>query len=323
MRKFWIRFETAAQLVVLWSFLVFLLSGWYVVIDSWKELKTHNNVMMTVIRAGGFSQGGGVDVPQEAVDEINRRGNMVEHVTGPMGWESAVFGVPPDDSGKWFITIWLDGGQESQALKNDWSRSEWLLAWGRCDDQQRSWSHFNIYHKDNPPQAWREKLYKIGRFPCVIIQPPLSGEYGSPKTIVAQIEGYDGDPVNLSQMIRSAIVNYLRTRQHNGHQQEAEERAPPFQVPADSKAEPPRLVLPAMPQQPPAPVPVESLLLKALGQFLGSTSLQTILLLTLIAVQLWREYRRRNGLPVVLDDASFQRLVETLRKMTGQNNVQS
>lgn len=251
------------------------------------------------------------NVPDSARQEIDRRGTMTEHVDGRAAIATDRLGPPADDSHKPFLSLLLDRTAASDQLRADWRRSPALLAWAQPDDPPRSYTHYHEYYVDDPAQRWRIKHYRYSRLPAVVLQAPLSGTMGTPGRVMAQIEGYDGQPDRLAAKLRYAVLQ-------DGHRQPADAQdsryTPPFSV-----APPPQ-----PPQQtwPPAPPP-QAEPQPTVSSTLASPTLQTLLLAALIAVQLWREYRRRNGLPLILDDASYQRLADLLRRMTGPPPAQS
>lgn len=162
------------------------------------------------------ARGGPLDVPTQAREEILRRGNMVEHIVPGMIRDDGIStygqiaGPPEDDSHKWFITVVSTPGcGYCTRLKNDWSSSPDLLAFGRPGDDKNSWSHLGFYSYADATQKWRWTNVKFSGFPTIIIQPPLNGRYGNPKTVVAQITGYNGNPKALADDMRSRFIFYL------------------------------------------------------------------------------------------------------------------
>ena len=154
-----------------------------------------------------------VDVPDEAREEILRRGNSVTIIDGfrSVGGEGNEALQPPaDDSHKWFITVWKsDGCVPCEALISDWKESKYLLAWAKPNDPQKGWAFFNCYSKDDKLQNFRLKNIKLKGTPTIIIQPPRNGEYGDPSTVVCQITGYDRDDRALALKMSEAVQLYV------------------------------------------------------------------------------------------------------------------
>jgi hypothetical protein len=169
--------------------------------------------------------------PEVERDAVVRLGNMVQRlgVDGIAADEVDAFveavAPPADDSGKWFIYIvTMQGCQPCAKLKRDWASSQDLQAFAKPSDASNSWAHFTTYDKDDETQAWRFKNIKISSYPTIIIQPPRSGTFGDPKTVVFQKAGYDGDPKKLAQAMSSAIRRYSASLPKKGTAQ----RTPPF-----------------------------------------------------------------------------------------------
>jgi hypothetical protein len=237
------------------------------------------------------------DVPDYARREIDARGDRTEHITDQITQQTE---IPPDDSHKWYVSLWIDDSPDSRRLLADWRTSPYLRAIANPDDYRTSWAHWHAWHARDPAQAWRLARYPITTWPTVTIQPPLNGHYGDPRRIAAILPGYTTD-YDLARRIRDAIANHV---QHHGHGQadpaESSTYRPPFLDTTPTQTQPqPIPILPPAPQQTPMP---------------SQSTLQTLLLVALIAVQLWREYRRRHGYPLLLDDASYNRLIDAIRR---------
>ena len=155
-----------------------------------------------------------IDVPDEAREEILRRGNSVTIIDGfrSVGGEGNEALQPPaDDSHKWFITVWKsDGCVPCEALISDWKESKYLLAWAKPGEPQKGWAFFNCYSKDDKLQNFRLKNIKLKGTPTIIIQPPRNGEYGDPSTVVCQITGYDRDDRALALKMSEAVKLYVQ-----------------------------------------------------------------------------------------------------------------
>lgn len=166
------------------------------------------------------------NVPPAAEREILRRGNLVEHVGGDtIGDATAIAEAmrpPADDSHKWFVSIVsTDGCRYCVALERDFASSPHLLAFANPHDYKASWSHFNVFRANDATQKWRWKNVKLVGYPTILVQPPRSGDYGDPRTIVWQKTGYDGDAEKLAAGLRAAISNYA-VRQHQVRQSAGE-----------------------------------------------------------------------------------------------------
>lgn len=161
---------------------------------------------------------GQANVPPAAEREILRRGNLVEHVGGDtIGDTTAIAEAmrpPADDSHKWFISIVsIENCPYCVQLERDFAASPDLMAFANPHDFKNSWSHFNVFRANDATQKWRWKNVKLVGYPTILVQPPRSGEYGDPRTIVWQKTGYDGDAKKLAAGLRAAISNYA-VRQH-------------------------------------------------------------------------------------------------------------
>jgi len=155
--------------------------------------------------------------PQVEVDsdEVIRRGDSVTHTgDGIQAGEDVAIGeslaLPPDDSGKWFILVFIQRNcQPCQQLKRDWAHSKDLQAWAKPDDKRRSWAHYSEIQAEDGSQAARLQAYKITTFPTVVIQPPRTGDFGDPATVVMQRSGYDGKPDKLAGAMSIAVKDYV------------------------------------------------------------------------------------------------------------------
>jgi len=156
--------------------------------------------------------------------EVTRRGDRVTRSgTGPMGVGEQLLSdatsPPADDSHKWFFSIIVDDGQESQALQYDLKHSPALRAWMNVDEPKDSWSHCTIYKRGDATQEWRWKGLSFSGYPVMILQPPAklrdenqpdSWEWGNPKTVVWQWDRYDVTKPNRAQIRSDAIRTVLK-----------------------------------------------------------------------------------------------------------------
>lgn len=146
--------------------------------------------------------------------EILRRGNFVQYVSdesqaGADGDYGDPLAPPESDADKWFISVYtMQGCSGCERLKRDWAASEWLQALAQPGQPKQSWSHYNVYLREDESQTWRLQNLKITAFPTVVVQPPRSGRYGDAKTVVFQ-RTYSGNPKELAQQITRAIRLYV------------------------------------------------------------------------------------------------------------------
>jgi len=214
---------------------------------------------------------GRVEVDQE---EIRRLGDMVQQVGGGHRSDPNVdayveaMGPPASDADKWFISLLsMRACPACEKLKRDFAADSWLRALANPSDPKQSWSHFNVYDRDDKSQAFRFEKVKVAGYPTVLVQPPRSGKYGEPKTIVFQATGYAGDPHKLAGDIAAAIRKYVAPVEprREGHQQLAADRTPPWQPVPKQEPVTPLEIPPVSPLDPvtippapgPAPKPVD------------------------------------------------------------------
>lgn len=199
--------------------------------------------------------------PQNAADvakfEIARRGNHVEQ-TGTIrsGLKAAALAPPADDSGKWFITlIYKPGDADSEAMRNTIAHDPDVRAWIDAGDPHHSVTHYQERSVTDATQrdwlAAVQSAIEKGGLPVVLLQPPLSGKFGPPKTIVKTLHGKMTGR-NLVEKLTDAVLAYVETLESSiGVQQPSSGNpvgvAPPFNV------QPP--AAPAPPVQPPADAP--------------------------------------------------------------------
>jgi hypothetical protein len=125
-----------------------------------------------------------------------------------MGRHGDVESKSPSD--KWFISvISMQNCGACERLKYDFAHAQKLAAFVNVHDKRQSWSHFNVYQREDAAQMERWKNIHIAAFPTIVIQPPRSGEFGDPRTVVWQRSGYDGNEGRLTQDIRLAITRYV------------------------------------------------------------------------------------------------------------------
>lgn len=314
------------------------------------------------------------DKPREVdSSEVIRRGDRVTRAgAGPMGVSEQLISdatsPPADDSHKWFLSIIVDDAQESQALLYDLKHSPALRAWANIDEQRDSWAHVTVYKRGDVTQEWRWKELRITKLPVMILQPPAklkdeskpdSWEWGNPKTVVWQWDGYDVTKPTRAQIrsdaIRTALKLYCDKLSTNpqyarassgpraaappptrGAKQGADNPGPkqndiginpPFNLPAVPVAPSQAPVFPVDPTQVVAPsqvpttnVSLISLLIeRALGAA-DSRILTNALGVAVVLIQLWRSYAQSHGLKTLLGDDAFGGLMSVLSSLAGQKN---
>jgi hypothetical protein len=104
-------------------------------------------------------------------------------------------------------------------LKSQWEIDPTLRAYAIPDNPKESWAHYTFYDYNDPLQSWRwtkspsnPNAIEIKAFPTIIVQPPRSGRYGNPSTVVFQYV-YEGDPNTFAEKVNSAIKHYLAVLQ--------------------------------------------------------------------------------------------------------------
>jgi hypothetical protein len=155
------------------------------------------------------------DVPWQALDEIARRGNLVERIDGfqdagdASAAIAAALATPADDSHKWHFTlVTKQGCAACAALKRDFDGAPALKPWVNTADYKKSWAHWQVIDADDATQAWRWKDFKPSAYPTLIVQPPFNGGWGDPHVVVFLKTGYDGRPEKLTASIKAAIEKY-------------------------------------------------------------------------------------------------------------------
>lgn len=156
-------------------------------------------------------------VPQVDKDSVLRRGNLAEHIDGTIRNPAVTLwgqlsGPPASDADKWTIAvISMQRCPTCAKLKQDWASDPELRAFAKPElqNQKESWSHFQWYDKADATQQHQWKDLKVTAYPTVIVSPPRTGDYGSPKTVVfQQVYGRGSTPQQLARDIRDAITRY-------------------------------------------------------------------------------------------------------------------
>lgn len=299
---------------------------------------------------------GGQNVPEIAVAEIHRRGDAVEHVTprafgADQSQPLEALAPPEDDSHKWYITVITQRGcAPCDLLKHDFARAPELAAFVNVADHTASWAHYNVYALEDQTQKWRWQKIRIARTPTVIIQPPRDGRYGDPKTVVWQQSGYSGDPAQLAQKIRAAIVSYAQRRQETRDKRQ-EPEAPSSSPALDSRPstldssgfgqpftppEPNDLVptidwpRPLQPRPDPAPAPVApdaqpaapkidlgTLVTMLIGSLLTGNNVALFAIAGVGGFMLIRKIRQARGKPMILSDETVDALAGRIFDLLG------
>ncbi|MGC1272621.1 MAG: hypothetical protein WBC44_02850 [Planctomycetaceae bacterium] len=267
--------------------------------------------------------------PEVDKAEVLRLGNLAQHVDGiggdPVDPFVEAMGPPASDADKWFITVLsMRGCAACEQIKRDWTTDPWLLALADPNDPAKSWAHYNVYYREDASQAFRFERLQVTAFPTIVVQPPRSGRYGKPETIVFQ-GTYGGDPQRLARQITTAIRKYVSkfeaTPQVPAHRSKEEAIGidPPWQpVP---RVDPRPSVTPVLPDgRPLIPPDLEPADSPATGSWgtaftLAGTSLVTLLLAVGVPwlLRMFRRWRIESGRQTLLSDEQFQRLLEALR----------
>ncbi len=180
-------------------------------------MKTFNPFIVALLLTGSaFAQT--KPKPKDAQvdkDAVLRCGDMVQHVDGTFreGLGDVfieAINPPESDANKWFVYIvTMKGCQPCAALKAAFASNEQLRAFAKPDDMKGSWAHWSVYDKDDKSQQWRWAKIKLTGFPTLLVQPPRSGKWGPPETVVVQQTGYDGNPKKLAAAISEGIRRYV------------------------------------------------------------------------------------------------------------------
>lgn len=271
--------------------------------------------------------------PEVDQAEVMRLGDLVQSMGENVRASSAdafvtAMGPPASDADKWFISVLsMKGCAGCENLKKDWSTNPWLLALANPTDPKQSWSHYQVYDKDDRSQAFRFENIKVTAYPTILIQPPRSGRYGEPATVVYQ-SVYGGDPEKLSRAITGAIRQYISKLQtpptpvHSGTGQVAAD--PPWQPtprvdPWQPQPQPsPQFPVfdPTIPPQPPTPAPVPAFPWSSVLTLVAAGfSLPAAVALVVWAVSFIRARRQAAGNPPIVDQKSLDQVLELLKRL--------
>lgn len=161
--------------------------------------------------------------PEVDAAEAVRRGESVTVVgEGPRSAVSEAMRLavapPPDDSGKWFVTVWSTAGCDPcKVLKKHFRETKELASFVSAPAGQMSWAHYNEYAADDATQKTRREAYRVTKFPTIIVQPPINGMWGNPRTVVFYEVGYNGDAKALSTRISDAVRKYAAAKSAEGY----------------------------------------------------------------------------------------------------------
>jgi hypothetical protein len=286
------------------------------------------------------------DVSWRAQAEIARRGAFVERVAGMADGSDANAAIaaamqpPADDSHKWcFTLVTTRGCQWCDLERRDFEQDPKLKAWVDTKDYAKSWAHWQVVQIEDQSQAWRWRDFRPTSFPAIIVQPPVNGSWGDAHTIVFAHQGYL-KPADLDVAIRRAIQLYaakVNPRRQmadsaalapinttGGHEQARQGDAgggwtPPVTPPSPLPAPMPSPIAPnypvVPPEYPPAQPNLGSLLGQLLASLLGGTATANLLLIAILAWQVYRGIARREGIPLLVDDAAAEKLVGLLESL--------
>ena len=257
------------------------------------------------------------------VGEVYRRGDVVEYIDGYQAEPNAVLEAmapPTSDADKWFVSVLTAPGCSGcKELLKQWETNDWLLSIADPNDAKKSWAHFSVYDKSDRSQAFRFTSLKVATYPTVIVQPPRTGKYGTPSTVVYQ-GIYTGDARKLAEAINSAIRLYVErvAEVQGGHQQapwqprdntsdeedDANKKLFPFFNPDGQNINIPPIEVqfPSFPWQ------------GILGSLLAGAWPIALVLLVIWGVKAWRAWRKSRGEKLVFQGDAVDRLLERLQE---------
>jgi hypothetical protein len=252
-----------------------------------------------------------------ARQEVMRRGHSVEHVSG--GYESSIPEAyheaakpPADDSHKWFFTVFTAphcGACEK--LEAAFSDDDALKAWVDKSNPKDSFVHYHEIKIQDPTQGWRWGKLSGNRFPVLIIQPPLNGKYGDPKTALPPIEGFTSG-ADEAEKIRQTCKAYLDSTLKTDAQAK-DNRKPPFDWP-DSPGEDPKKILQLTTKETKPMNDIQSAGTTILTVLMSQGGFQ---LMALLGLTLWlgfRNHMKLLGKTLWLDDATYNEIVQIIQR---------
>jgi len=292
---------------------------------------------------------GDKDVPWRAQSDIARRGALVEPVSGiedaanPLSAIALAMQPPEDDSYKWLFTLVATKNcQWCEQARRDFDNDPKLAAWVNTKDYAKSWAHWQVVQIEDKSQEWRWKDFRPTSFPTLIVQPPVNGSWGDSHTIVFAHQGYL-KPVDMDAAIRKAIQQYAAkvyprrlawsaapTAQqphvlHAGFQQAIADPpsgwTPPVTPPAPLPPLPGTPMYPTVPPVSPTVTPdLGTLLGQLIAALIGGPAVANILLLAILAWQVYRSFAKREGIPLLIADTSAAQLAQLLQSAIRPSN---
>jgi hypothetical protein len=268
--------------------------------------------------------------------EVLRLGDHVQYIDGSYRATAAdtyidAMAPPASDADKWFISVLsMKGCQPCERRKRDFATSPALLALADPNDPKKSWSHYNVYLREDKSQAFRFEKLTITGYPTIVVQPPRSGKFGDPTVVVFQ-DVYHGDADRLASDIAKAIRAYVGTLKPSRPTFERKDGAigvvPPWEPPP--KVDPyvtPNvapyytpdggpLVPPYVDQRRPIfDFPWTAVLTLLVSGF----SIPAIIALVIWLIYFIRERRKAAGQPLLLSDDQLAKLVDILNRLANE-----
>jgi hypothetical protein len=200
-----------------------------------------------------------------------------------------------------------------------------------------SWAHYNVFSAQDDTQKWRWANIKLTTFPTIIVQPPRSGEYGSPATVATQISGYDGVAERLAGRLKGHITEFAQTHSRRPLLPRPRPITDyPDWFPVDTvdviTVDQTPTPAPIGPNQPPFitpdPIDIDGSPTVAPSTTVGGSfltrifsgiDLNTILIAT-IGILFLRSYRQSNGLGTIIDADTFRGIIDTIIDVRAQVN---
>lgn len=270
-------------------------------------------------------------LPEVDQAEVLRLGNHVQHVGVGPRQEAAdplveALAPPASDADKWFISVLtMQHCPGCVKLKRDWQTSPWLLALAIPSDSKASWAHFNVYASEDESQKFRFAAIQVTAYPTILVQPPRTGKYGDPATVVFQ-GVYGGDVQKLASEIVRAIRKYVAALEKKRPPREAKVEAevksdagqigidPPWQpTPKDDPNAKPILQV-NLPQVPPADAPSAFPWGAVIALFTAGATLPATAALAVWLIRSIRAARQASGQPPLVDPAVLERVLKLLEQ---------
>jgi len=270
-------------------------------------------LMFAMLLSASVARADGSAVDQA---EILRLGDMVQHIDGRHYGQSDTDSIveamrpPEDDADKWFVSVVVTRNCAAcRKLKTDWKACPSLLALADPGDSKGSWAHYHEFYRDDQSQAWRFENIKFTGYPTILVQPPRSKAYGDPSTVVYQAT-YDGDPRALATDMAAAIRQYVAKVSDSV---EGVGGPPPWlPAPKDDPDTSGRLIPPLVPDE--VAIQVEFPWKAILTLVTAGFSIPTAIGLVVWLLAYIRARRKAADKPLLLDDGTFQRLLDALEQ---------